>query len=218
MINDADILFAGLRMPALNKLQVLEDLRRVPEECWTYDAYRGTSMLPIMTRNGLSTRDSLYHLGDSQTRKSDFHWTGECPAGIKDYFEKYVFTWVPVRPRIVILKTPPRASINVHIDCQPEEFGSRQLKFRYVLQGSVSSLYFVTNSGNVFAPQIETPFIIDGSWPHGMRNDFSMEKITICLGAPWTGSNAYPDFHALVERDLSLLPKDHQKYFKTVSK
>lgn len=210
-LNDSEILFAGLKLPLMDNQKALDELAALPEKNWIWDDYRKTYMLPLMTKDGLGGKDSLFTISTSVI---NYTWIQNCPPTIKDYFEQWIFTWIFPRPRIVVLKTPSQASLQEHIDCQRDEFGQRQIKFRYVLKGKVSSLYFVTQEKNVFAPEITTPFIIDGSWPHGMINDFTDDKITICVGAPWSGAEHYPEMHSIISKENVSLPIDYKKFFK----
>lgn len=211
MIADSNILFTELKLPRINREQALLELNSVSDELWHWDKFRNTSMLPIMTKDGLIGRDSLYYLSE---HKADYSWTPTCPPCIRDYFEKHIFDWLRPRPRIVILKTLAGAKNNEHIDCQPFEFGTRQIKFRYVLSGQSDSLYFITTDGRVAIPQTDLPFLIDGSWPHGMHNTSTVSKITICVGAPWSGADVYPEFGKTLNKSDYHLPKNYTDYFK----
>lgn len=211
---DSDILFAGLDLPSIDREGALSELASIPADQWVWDEYRGTYMLPLMTRNGLENKDSLYNLHDLSQKNYDYQWTKHSPRVIVDYFEKHVLNWINPRPRIVVLRTPPNASINPHIDCQVNEYGTRQLKFRLVLSGAVDSLYFITESGPISAPKEPNTFIMDGSWPHAMTNLGKEDKITICIGAPWTGADEYPRFVNVLKKSNYRRPSDIMTYFK----
>ena len=45
--------------------------------------------------------------------------------------------------RVVILDTPPKTPLNIHIDAKEQEVGSKQHKFRIALDGTVDTLYFL---------------------------------------------------------------------------
>jgi hypothetical protein len=212
-ILDRDILFAGLKLPAIDRSRVLSELGNVANEQWLWDDFRATSMLPLMTLDGRSGKSSLINL-NTDGENADFIWNDICPPTILNYFEQHIFTWMKPKPRIVILRTPANASNNEHIDCTRSQLGSRQLKFRMVLSGQSSSLYFITASGTISAPEISNPFLIDGSWPHGMKNDSPLDKITICAGAPWSGAEQYPEFHSVISKETLSMPLNLEQYFR----
>lgn len=210
MSSSLDLLFAELKLPVINKAQALAELDLVDKNLWYFNRYRNTWMLPIMTASGGSGEPSVQ---DMRPKQPDFQWTSYAPVTIKNYLEEHVFTWMKPRPRVVILRTPKGSRNNEHIDCSPTEFGTLQHKFRMVLQGRTDSLYFITRDGNVFVPETEHPFIIDGSWPHGMENNFPADKITLCIGTPWSGAETYPDLGLTVHKSKFTLPSDVPKYF-----
>lgn len=205
-----DILFASLDLPPFDKEKMLADIRAVPENLWHWEPYRGTRALTLMTHNGnVSLNDAI-----TFTKTNGYYWTPCAPASIVDYFEKYIFNWLQPKPRIMVLRTAPHTANNEHIDCIPETFNTRQHKFRIVLSGRVDSLYFITKKGNVFVPETDRPFIMDGGWPHGMNNTSDQEKITICVGAPWTGADKYPKFLQTLYRADHQMPENYDVYFE----
>jgi hypothetical protein len=112
------------------------------------------------------------------------------------------------------LITQPNFANYEHIDCDPHELNTQQHKFRIVLQGQTDTLYFITDQGNVAAPNIEGAFIMDGGWPHGMINNTDNVKITIAVGAPWTGNKVYDNVTAVLDRSIYHMPKDIDQYWK----
>lgn len=214
MIQNKHILYASLDLPPIDKLQALKEICSLPEEMWIWDNYRNTFMLPIMTKDGLQNKDSLYKLSDQNLPTHNYYWVKNAPPSIVSYFEKNIFNWINCKPRIVILRTSPKSVNNEHIDCQRYEFGTSQIKFRYVLQGKVSSLYFITRNSIVRPPETDLPFIMDGSWPHGMNNDTNDYKFTICLGAPWSGEEKYPKMVELITKKGISLPNKLDSFFK----
>lgn len=215
MKNNRDrLLFASLDIELPNKTKMLNDLLLIPDSAWIGDVYRKTHMLPLMTKSGGSTLNNINQLPTLEHSR-DFSWTSYAPKSIIEYFEQYVFTWLRPRPRVMILKTPPGGVNAEHIDCLKSQFHTRQHKFRVPLSGNTDSLYFITDSGLVRPPRIQEPFIMDGSWPHGMINDSADWKITICAGSPWFGSDAYPPFKHSMYSDNLRLPEDYEKYFNS---
>ena len=207
-----DLLFANLNVKQLDLERARREIAQVPETCWFWDPYRAVWMLPLMTLDGKAGREGT-RLANSPSN-SQFSWIDYTPISVQEYFETEIFSWLRPLPRIVVLKTPPGAANNEHIDCTRSEFGSLQHKFRLVLSGPIDSLYFITSRGRLFIPDTSLPYIIDGSWPHGMINDSSEEKITICAGAPWTGSSSYPPLCNYISKSDYSLPNDYERYFK----
>ena len=210
------MLFAELDLPLIDKDRVTKWLAKVPDNCWLFDTYRQCFMLPLMTRNGKAKRaDMLQH--NVQTNIIKFSWTSITPVFIRSYFEKNVFNWTKIKSRIVIIKTPAGGQNPVHIDCFPQTFNTTQHKLRIVIQGTSDSLYFKTRKGKIWAPLTEKPFIMDGSWPHGMINNSNLTKYTICFGSPWTHSDFYPGLNALISIDRQELPEHYEKYFRPMT-
>ena len=210
------MLFAELDLPLINKAEIIKWIAGVPKDYWCFDTFRRCYMLPLMTRNGgLKRRDAQQY--GARDKEEWFSWTHLAPDSVKEYFEKNIFNWTKEKSRIILLKTPPGGQNPVHIDCSPGKVHTIQHKLRIVVQGAVESLYFETRKGKIPAPSgVEKPFIIDGSWPHGMINNSKLHKYTLCFGSPWTGSNQYPKFGALVSVDEGKLPELDGKYFNPV--
>lgn len=204
------ILAASLKFPTLDKEKALSEVKQVEEKAWFYDSYRHTSMMPLMTMGG-----KVGEQGASNFRtKESYGWTPFASPTLVQWFEDYIFPWMGMKTRISILKTQPGQRNHEHIDCSPQAFRSRQHKFRIVLQGDTSSLYFVLKSGNLRLFSVDDPFIMDGSWPHGMHNFTDKEKYTVAVGAPWTGLDSYNNLgaHKIFRNDL-LLPEDLNRYY-----
>ncbi len=206
---DMDILFASLFLPPFPRTSVLDKILKVEKSHWHWDDYRQVEMLPLMTSNGNSSRNSV----NAQNATATYQWTEDAPLELRNYFDQYIWDWVKPQSRVMILKTKPGARNQEHIDCSPDQFEKLQLKLRIVLQGRTDSLYFITKGAPIFAPATDGAYLIDGSWPHGMINNFSDDKYTLCIGAPWTGSNFYPAFDSVIYRDRNLLPDNFSSYF-----
>lgn len=209
------MLFSELDIPLIDKAKTVEWLTSIPEDYWFFDTYRKCFMLPIMTRNGRSTKaDMLQH--NVKTNIADFSWVHFTPNFIKKYFKKNIFNWTKMKSRIVVIRTMAKKENPVHIDCFPEGFNKKQYKLRIVVQGTSDTLYFKTRSGKTWAPFTEKPFIMDGSWPHGMINSSHLDKYTICFGSPWTYSEHNPNLNTLMFANSEELPKDYRKYFPSM--
>lgn len=222
-MNPDDILFQPLDLPPLTFLPELARMYTEIIPGWYWDAYRKVHMLPMMTPGGaMSKAGSL-----NRAKSEELKWTGLATHETSLYFERHIYTWLNPVGRIMLLKTPPRDQLGIHIDCSKSAFKTRQHKFRIVIAGRTDSLFFLNGDDGekVHALNIKQgiPFIIDGSWPHGMINNFARHKITLCLGAPWTGedSPAYLDllerscrkFRGIRKSDLTL-PTDYENYFE----
>lgn len=205
-----NLLFAKVHLPELNKQQALREILDVSADKWFWDDYRDTRMLPLMTKGGVGGA-----VGSMNIREDKFEWLSYTPKVITDWFDNVVFPWMGKRTRIMALMTQPHFQNKEHIDCDPHKMGTMQHKFRIVLQGRTSTLYWKTSEGDVYAPEIEEPFLMDGSWPHGMVNTTDEVKITLAAGAPWEGNVSYNNVDVLQSKDDYLLPKHIGHFFKT---
>jgi hypothetical protein len=115
------------------------------------------------------------------------------------------------RSRIMIITTPAGATNPPHIDCSREKFEtSLQHKFRYVLQGNIDDLYFMSNRGDVQTPAgPDKPFIMSGKWPHYMTNTSNDTKFTLALGAPWDGDVNDTSYVDLLSRSYNKYKNDY---------
>jgi len=125
---------------------------------------------------------------------------------LREWFEDVLFPLLG-RSRIVIITTPEGGINPPHIDCDRAAFDtSLQHKFRYVMQGNIDDLYFMTDCKDVQMPgEVDKPFIMSGKWPHYMKNSYAGTKFTLAYGAPWDG-----DSNNTVYTDL--LHRSYKKY------
>ena len=202
------MLFAKVHLPMLDKAQATTDILSVDRELWFWDPYRATLMLPLMTKGGQEKAN-----GASNGRQGNFEWTSYTPDIVKTWFDTIVFPWMGMPTRVMALKTESNSSNKEHIDCDFNKMGTQQHKFRIVLHGSVATLYFKTSKGDVYVPAIEEPFIMDGSWPHGMNNSTDDFKLTLAAGAPWNGNDRYDNIDIMMNRSDHLMPKYIDQYF-----
>lgn len=205
-----DILFARVNLPLLDKQQAVTDILEIDRVNWFWDHYRATNMLPLMTKGSLPGSD-----GASNAREGSFEWLPYTPTSIRSWFDSVVFPWMGSKTRVMALMTYPGISNAEHIDSDISEVGTRQHKFRIVLQGKTSTLYFKTPNGDVAVPDINEAFIMDGGWPHGMINDTDDVKITIAAGAPWCGLDYYDNIDVLMNKSMFDLPKDLTNFINT---
>jgi hypothetical protein len=141
--------------------------------------------------NGLVRDDyrNCYHVPMMLSNDTGFEWTDtsrEFPE-LVEWTEDVLFPWTG-RSRIMIITTPPGETNPPHIDCSPGMFNTLQHKFRYVLQGNVDDLIFMSEQGDITLDQtVDKPFIMSGKWPHYMTNNTDKTKFTFAFGAPWDG-------------------------------
>ena len=179
------------------------------------DEYRGCEHIPIRW------------LDVNNKGKKVNEWTkfAETFPEIKEYIINHVEPWVGCLPRVMIIVTPPKTEGLDHIDCDRDDFDQCQLKFRVVLQGKTSTLYFLNEKDErEYALECnDTPFLMCGKWPHGLDNFTDKYKFTLAIGAPWK-CDPIPEFNDLVTKSkqkygwkdksqINLMP-DYEKYFK----
>ena len=214
-----DIVFSYLDIKPLNSRRLIKFFESTSDREWFFDSYRSVLMLPIYTEGGRITKSGSLNKGSSP-----LDWTKFASPDLVTYLEDQVFTWMKPRGRVMVLKTAPGGLSSPHIDCIETDFVSFQPKFRIVLQGEVSSLFFITNKGEVAtsADDLGRPFVIDGRWPHGMKNDFPYNKYTICIGTPWKGQGLeqcrWIEDNSQVKLYDSDLPHDYRRYFEDLEK
>jgi len=200
-----NIMFAEVDFPKLNKEQATAEILAIPEKFSFWDDYRNTLMIPLMSKGGMVVSNSI---------QGEFKWNDHAPSVIVDWFEEYIFPWIGKKARVMALITQSNFSNYEHIDCDPHELNTRQHKFRIVLQGRTDTLYFITNKGNIPAPNVDGAFIMDGGWPHGMVNTTNEVKVTLALGAPWTGNDSYDNINLLLDRSEYTMPENLSVYWK----
>lgn len=210
-----DFLFASLKVAAPNRALMRAEIENTDPSLWIWDSYRASTMLPIMTLDGNASHSGVNRLAATQGTKAEaFNWTSFAPPSVKEYLEKNIFPWMGMRARVMVAKTPPNEKLNEHIDCEQNLIETRQHKFRLVISGGSETLYFLTQTGKVSAPATNLPFLIDGAWPHGMLNSTQETKLTLCIGAPWTGCETYPEFEQVLLKSNFSRPTDLRRYFK----
>jgi hypothetical protein len=200
-----NILFAEISLPALDKVTAAREILAIPENFSFWDNYRNTRMIPLMSKGGIIASNHI---------PGEFKWNAYTPKLIVNWFDDHVFPWMGKKSRVMALITQPNFANYEHIDCDPHELNTQQHKFRIVLQGQTNTLYFVTDKGNIVAPDITGPFVMDGGWPHGMINNTDNVKVTIAVGAPWTGNDSYDNINLLLDRSEYTMPDDLEQYWK----
>jgi hypothetical protein len=207
----SNILFAKTHFNPLDKERATHEILKINKELWYWDTYRKTTMVPLMTKNARPGEMGANNIINS----GEFEWVEYTPYVIREWFEDEIFPWMGRRTRISALLTEPNFANGEHIDCDINQVGTQQHKFRVVLQGNTGTLYYKTKEGNIHVPNIDEPFIMDGSWPHGMTNDSTKLKLTIAAGAPWTGNSNYNNIEVMMKRSDFTLPDDLSQYLKS---
>ena len=189
-MNIEKLLYLPLDIPKPS-IEIIEELDKIPYEEMSIDHYRTCYHIPITRKNKTT---EIYDWVSLTNHLTSLH----------EYLEKYIFPWSQ-RARVVIITTKPGDVNAPHIDCSPKKFNTLQHKFRYVLQGNVSDLEFITKEKKLRVHEINQPFVISGKWPHTMLNTTNKRKYTLALGSPWEP--------ALVdEKYISLLKKSYNKF------
>jgi hypothetical protein len=204
MSND-NLLFAQVNLPILNQTEAAKQILSIPDKFSFWDDYRHTKMIPLMSKGGMIASNNF---------PGEFNWNNHTPKLISDWFDDVVFPWMGMKSRVMALITKPGEANYEHIDCDPHELNTQQHKFRIILQGCTDTLYFITNKGNIVAPDIDGAFIMDGGWPHGMINITDDVKVTLAVGAPWTGNATYDNIDLLMNRNDYTMPNDLTTYWK----
>lgn len=206
-----NLMFASVKIPIIDKQQAAKEILAIDENCRFIDRYRNISMIPLMTKSGEAGR-----YGTDNKNNGELGWISYTPKIISDWFDDIVFPWIGGKGRIMALLTYPGEQNNEHIDCDRNQLNTLQHKFRLVIQGKTSTLYFITDKGHVRPPDVDGAFIMDGGWPHGMTNTTDQIKITLALGAPWNGKDNYNDdlIHHLNRNDY-LMPASVEQYWNS---
>ena len=175
---------------------MLREFLSIPVDYYSENPFRGCQILHIY--NGIGIRDVR-----EGTDEGTFKYTDIEPfiANTKRILEQKVFSWMDPVGRVNLLRTPAGEGLNVHLDTKEEEIGTRQHKYRIVLNGNIDKLYFLDSQGNkVYVPQCYSSYVLDGSHPHSL-DPGDEEKITLCIGRPWDG-NPTPQYQKLIDNAL----------------
>ncbi len=184
-----DITFTAidLNITDEDRQTMYNEVMSTPEEKWHYNEFRGCYMLPVFNAGG--------QLGGQvkgkDTRHGEFTYTEPAQnwTFTQNLLQEKVFPWMEPPGRVTILRTPVGYGLNVHLDSTEDEIGTLQHKFRIVLNGNVDKLYFIDKQlHEVYIPDNYHTYILDGSHPHALKPG-TEEKVTLCIGAPWTGKS-----------------------------
>ena len=192
MRNIMDFTFAAIDIGITeeDKKILLEELLSIPDEYYYDERFRGCRILPIFHGGGRRGRSK-----DDQTVVNYSDIDKYIPRS-KRIFEEKMLYWMGPIGRLNLLRTAPNFGLNVHMDSTFDEIGTRQHKYRLVLNGKIDKLYFLDAGGNkIYVPDCYDSYVLDGSHPHSL-DPSTEEKITLCIGKPWDGepTEAYQQF------------------------
>lgn len=209
-MNDAaDITWAAINLTIDDDCikTILEEVLAVPEDMWHFNTFRGCYMLPVYNAGGKIEENY-------QGKNMIFTPAGELCPTLKQTVLENIFPWMNPPGRITILRTPAGVGLKTHFDVNKNEIGTRQEKFRMVLNGNIDKLWFYDEDRNkIYIPEHYNCYIMDGGHPHSL-DPGEEEKITLCIGAPWTGSSteAYDELIANSPFKLKLkLPETYDE-------
>jgi len=176
------------------KKLMLDEVLALSSDVHHWNEFRGCRMIGIY--NGGGRLGGRVEGIDTKTGEFKYTLAGEqCPT-IQKVCEEKIFPFMSPPGRVTILRTAPNTGLNVHLDSKESEIGTRQHKYRVVLNGNIGKLFFIDNLGNkVYVPPYYDSYVLDGSHAHSIDPD-EQEKITLCIGAPWHGedNNTYQSF------------------------
>ena len=182
-----DFTFAAINLGITDedRKTIHDEIMSASEHQWHFNEFRGCYMLPVYNAGGVLGGQ----VEGRNTRTGTFNYTEamhNCSFTQK-FLEEKIFPWMMPHGRVTILRTPAGQGLNVHLDSTEDEIGTLQHKFRIVLNGKVDKLFFIDKNHNkVYIPDNYNTYILDGSHPHSLEPADEV-KITLCIGAPWTG-------------------------------
>jgi len=206
-----DLLYLPLDMEAAPR-DCLSKLNDINFQNIIRDEYRNCWHVPLMWRvNGIFTWSPI---------------SKEFPSLVQ-WVEDVVIPIVG-KSRMMIIATPSGTVNPPHIDCSPKMFPTLQHKFRFVLQGNVDDLVFMSSSGDMYLEKtLDKPFVMSGKWPHYMINTHTDTKFTFSCGASHKfeklSNKAYKDLlisSNMLYNDYYVnctdvdLPLDYEKYYE----
>jgi len=190
---------------------ILEELLSIPDSYYQANDFRGCRILPIYNGGGLRGQREI----SGDTTVGEFQYTDVEPFFKRSIpiFEEKIFSWMDPAGRLNVLRTQPGYGLNTHLDTNVDEVGTRQHKYRLVLNGLIDKLWFLdANENKVHVPQCYDSYILDGSHPHSL-DPGTEEKITLCIGKPWNGQPT-ETYKKLVDNALFTMKVSRPDYIK----
>jgi len=193
------------------------------------DDYRNCAMVPLHTPFGKLPPGSGENIPPPGlgNKPGNLQWSEESKSfpEIYEYHANHL-GWLTPLGRTVFICTKPFEENPIHIDCSPKKFHTVQLKFRCVVRGNTSTVWYWDGKKKHHVPEIgNQPFIMSGEFPHGMTNDIDGYKYTFAIGSPWEcqPTTAFMDLvnrsikkynnNVMWRRDIDL-PDDYERYFQ----
>lgn len=183
--------FSNLELKAPPKKTILNEIETIPLYTWKWDPYLGSYVLPVYTYQGSGMCSWQEKKQGINSHSQDLNWTRKFNLPILSrYIEDHLFSWMEQPGRVNILATPEKTNMNIHYDCRKGSQYQARPKLRVILNGSTSDIFFLNSRSKnhrTHAPSVDSAFIIDGSWPHGVVNTSKGMRVTIAIGSPWEG-------------------------------
>lgn len=174
-----------LNLEIPNKEEVAKEILALPDNDWYWIKFHGAWMC------------SLYNARPDVGWFEQHSFNPNLPEDSvsKIALRDHIFPYIGGSGNVTVIKTHPGDNLNDHVDSSPEEVGSMQHKFRWVVKGKKqSTLYFFNeNNEKIFYEPVSDAYIINGSHPHGMTNTGNDIKLTVCVGSPWKPNQTYYD-------------------------
>lgn len=209
MVDPSQILHAELNLPEIDSDLWHREIQQIAGENWFYDEFRNCDLLPLYTENGASERSLTNNTG----RLNLLTWVPFAPTSLQKYFENYVFNWMQPRGRVFAIRTSAHQKQFPHVDCHRDVLSMCQLKMRIVVKGRPSDLNFLSSSGPIPLPDYSRPFLMDGSWPHVMKNSMDEVRYVVAIGSPWQGEGITDSMLTRYELKTMERPPMEDTYF-----
>ena len=206
-MSKATITFAAVNVGVSEdiRLRCKDEVLAVPDEMWHYNEFRGCHMLPLYNAGGTIGRNIK---GENMI----FTPAGDLCPNLKKIILENIFPWMDPPGRCTILRTPKGYGLNPHFDAVENEISTRQEKYRLVLNGKVDKLYFLDEDRNkIFIPEHYKSYVMDGGHVHSLE-PADEPKITLCVGAPWTGERTVGYESLLKNSPFKLKVKQPEKF------
>lgn len=176
----------------------IEGIETIPNDMMKWDEFRSCHLIPLAI--DFNEKDVIEWMPQ---------YIDKFPK-LKSWLEDEV---IPVTGfgRTLIIVTEPDEINSPHIDASPETFDSYlNHKFRYVLQGNVHDLEFLTDTEDTLRmPNIDKPFMMNGKWPHKMHNTHNGRKYTLAIGAPWEPNINDEKYKDLISKSFDLYSNEY---------
>lgn len=174
-----------------NELEEMkQELLNYPKKHWYWCTYRKCYLLLLYGNREI-------------TNKSELGWmehVDQCAPKIKSFLLKKIGPYFKQLPRIIVLRTLQGGEIPFHIDCNEEQIGTFNPKLRICVSGRKARLEFKSGDDKVMEARPESAvYYMSGAFTHRLINESDEERLTLCLGAPWTHESTEPEFYSILK-------------------